>query len=84
MDFLGASSFSLSDSPPVLSCSEVGVDSFSTDLAVPNKLEEVVGLEPNKELVGAEVAFPNREPAWPVEAEVDGANLMGVVLGFQV
>lgn len=62
----------------------MGVGSFSIDLAVPNRLEEVVGLEPNKELVDVEGAFPNMEPAWPVAAEVDGANLMGVVVGFQV
>jgi hypothetical protein len=86
-DFLGASSFSLSDSPPVLSaCSETGVDSFSVGLsclAAPNRLD-VGGFEANKELVGAEVAFPNKEAAWLVDAEPDGANLIGVVLGFQV
>jgi hypothetical protein len=86
MDFLGASSFSLSDSsPPVLSAwSDEGVDAFSAGLAAPNRLDVVVGLLANKELVGAVVAFPKREPAWPVEAGADGANLMGVVLGFQV
>ncbi|KAH7192985.1 uncharacterized protein B0J16DRAFT_68418 [Fusarium flagelliforme] len=83
MDFLGASSFSLSDSsPPVLSAwSDEGVDAFSAGLAAPNRLDVVVGLLANKELVGAVVAFPKREPAWPVEAGADGANLMGVVLG---
>lgn len=45
-------------------------------------LEVVVVLGANRELVGADVVLPKREPAWP--EVVDGANLIGVVVGFQV
>lgn len=83
-DFLGASSFSLSDSPPDLSfCSVVGSeDSLSAGLDVPKKLEVAVALEPKMELDGAVVVLPNSVPGWLAEAV--GANLIGVVLGFHV
>jgi hypothetical protein len=88
-DFLGASSFSfsLSDSLPDLSLSETVVsteDSFSAGLSclAPNRLEEVEGLAPKMLLEGADVELPNSEVDWG--AEVVGANLRGVLLGFQV
>lgn len=85
---VGCDSFSLSDSPPSLPPSSALVpteDSFADGgscLAAPKRLEVVVVFGAKMELAGVDAEFPNIEPFWV--AATDGANFIGVVLGFHV
>jgi len=92
-DLLGpCESFSLSDSPPSWSAFSAALSlvSFSAGLSsfgAPNRFEDVVaGLGAKREPPDAGPEFANNELPWFVDAAgvVVGANLIGVVLGFQV
>jgi hypothetical protein len=88
MDLAGCESFSLSDSPPALSCSAVPALVFSGSLSLfvevfPNR-DDAVDVFGGKLTPGVVDGPPKRDFVCVLASVLGGANLMGVVLGFQV